>query len=107
MEIEPGQHVFVKEVNGNIWKTGVINQSAKESELYWIKLPDISILRRTRSMNKQRSQPSYFKLEAEGKEWNVAGSVPPHSHTPFHFTSPSIRATSFTSGQSGSTTYNQ
>ena len=34
-------------------------------------------------MIKPRSQPSYFKLEAEGKEWNATGTVPPHSHNPF------------------------
>ena len=65
MELKPGQLVFVKEVHGNIWKTGVINQSAKEPESYWVKFPDISILRRKRSMIKPRAQPSYFKLEAE------------------------------------------
>ena len=36
-----------------------------------------------RSMIKPRSQPSYFELEAEGKERNTAGIVPPHSHNPF------------------------
>ena len=83
MELEPGQPVFMKEVTGNVWKTGVIDQPAKEPESYWIKFPDNSILRRMRSMIKPRSQPSYFKLEAEGKEWNAAGTVPPCSHNPF------------------------
>ena len=32
MELEPGQPVFVKEVTGNVWITGVINQPAKESK---------------------------------------------------------------------------
>ena len=68
MELKPGQPVFVKEVHGNVWKTGVINQPAKEPESYWVKFPDNSILRRTRSMIKAQAQPSYFKLEAEGKE---------------------------------------
>ena len=81
MELEPGQPVFMKEVTGNVWKTGVINQPAKEPESYWIKFPDNSILRRTRSMIKPRSQPSYFELEAEGKEWNATGTVLPHVHT--------------------------
>ena len=36
-----------------------------------------------RSMIKPRSQPSYFELEAEGKEWNAAGIVPQCSHNPF------------------------
>ena len=73
----------MKEVTGNVWKTGVIDQPAKEPESYWIKFPDNSILRRTRSMIKPRSQPSYFELEAEGKEWNAPGTVPPCSHNPF------------------------
>ena len=64
-------------------ETGVIDQPTKEPESYWIKFPDNSILRRMRSMIKQNSQPSYFKLEAEGKEWNAAGIVPPCSHNPF------------------------
>ena len=83
MELEPGQPIFVKEVTGNVWKTGVINQPAKEPESYWIKFPDNSILRRMRSMIKPRFQLSYFELEAEGKEWNDAGIVPPCSHNPF------------------------
>ena len=74
----------MKKANGNVWKTRVINQPAKEPESYWIKFPDNSILRRTRSMIKPRSQPSYFELEVEGKEWNSTGIIPPHSHQPFN-----------------------
>ena len=84
MELEPGQPIFMKEVHGNVWKTGVINQPAKEPESYWVKFPDNSILRRTRSMIKPWAQPSYFELEAEGKEWNNRGHIPPHSHHPFN-----------------------
>ena len=65
-------------------ETGVIDQPAKEPESYWIKFPDNSILRRMRSMIKPRSQPSYFEMEAEGKEWNATGTVPPCSHNPFN-----------------------
>ena len=32
MDLEPGQPVFVKEVNGNVWKTGMINQPAAEPD---------------------------------------------------------------------------
>ena len=78
------QPVFMKEVHGNVWKTGVINQPAKEPDSYWIKFPDSSILRRTRSMIKPRSVPSHFKLEAEGKEWNSSGHTLPYSHKPFN-----------------------
>ena len=84
MELEPGQPVFMKEVHGNVWKTGTIDQPAKEPESYWVKFPDNSILRRTRSMIKPQSQPSYFELEAEGREWNNRGHIPPHSHHPFN-----------------------
>ena len=90
MELEPEQPVFMKEVYGNVWKTGVINQPAKEPESYWIKFPDNSILRRTRSMIKPRSQPSYFKLEVEGKEWSSTGIIPPHSHQPFNSMLPAL-----------------
>ena len=52
MELEPGQPVFMKEVYGNVWKTGVIDQPAKEPEPYRVKFPDNSILRKTRSIIK-------------------------------------------------------
>ena len=90
MELEPGQPVFMKEVHGNVWKTGVINQPAKEPESYWVKFPDNSILRRMRSMIKPQAQPSYFKLEAEGKEWNSTGLIPPHSNHPFNSNLPAL-----------------
>ena len=83
MELKPGQPVFVKEVPENVLKTGIVDQPAKEPESYWIKFPDNPILRRTQSMIKPGSQPSYFELEAEGKEWNAAETVPPCSHNPF------------------------
>ena len=84
MELKPGQPFFMKEVHGNVWKTGTINQPAKEPESYWVKFPDNSILRRTRSMIKARSQPSYFELEAEGRERNSRGQIPAHPHHPFN-----------------------
>ena len=46
MKLEPGQPVFVKEVTGSVWKTGVIDQLVLETESYCIKFPDNSILRR-------------------------------------------------------------
>ena len=69
---------------------GVINQPAKEPESYWIKFPDNSILRSSRSMIKSQSQPSYFKLEAEGKEWSSTGSIPPCFHQPFNLMLPAV-----------------
>ena len=82
IQLKPGQPVFMKEVTENVWKTDVINQPAMEPESYWIKFPDNSILRRMRSMIKPRSQPFYFQLEAEGKEWKHTGTIPPHYNNP-------------------------
>ena len=67
MDLEPGQPVFVKEVNGNIWRTATVDQPAAEPDSYWVGFLDNSILRRTRSMIKPRSQPSHFKLQAEAQ----------------------------------------
>ena len=67
-ELEPGQPVFVKEVHGNIWRTATIDQPAAEPDSYWVRFPDNSILRRTRSMVKPRSLPSHFELQAKAKE---------------------------------------
>ena len=67
MELEPGQPVFVKEVHGNLWKTGTIDQPASEPDSYWIRFPDNSILRRTRSLLKPRPLPSHFELQAEAQ----------------------------------------
>ena len=62
MELDPEEPVFVKEVSGNIWKTATVDQPAAEPDSYWVRFPDNSILRRTRSMIKPRSLPSHFKL---------------------------------------------
>ena len=35
-------------------------------------------------MIKPWAQPSYFELEAEGKEWNSRGHILPHSHHSFN-----------------------
>ena len=71
MELKPGQRVFMKDVHGNVWKTGVIHQPEKEPESYWIKFPDNSILRRTRSMIKPRSQPSISSWKLKAKNGTV------------------------------------
>ena len=39
MELKPGQPVFMKEVYGNVWKTGIISQPAKEPESYFLTIP--------------------------------------------------------------------
>ena len=43
MDLDPGQPVFVKEVNGNIWRTATVDQPAAEPNFYWVRFPDNSI----------------------------------------------------------------
>ena len=73
----------MKEVHGNIWRTGTIDQPAKEPDSYWIKFPDSSILRRTQSMIKPRLLPSHFKLETESKEGNISEFIPSSASSNF------------------------
>ena len=75
MELEPGQPVFVKEVNGNVWRTATVDQPAAEPDSYWVRFPDDSILRRTTSMIKPRSLPSHFELQAEAQQRNFEGDA--------------------------------
>ena len=84
MDLDPGQPVFVKEVNGNIWKTATVDQPAAEPDSYWVRFPDNSILRRTRSMIKPRSLPSHFELQAEAQPWNFEGKTNSHSFDSFN-----------------------
>ena len=84
MDLDPGQPVFVKEVNGNIWRTATVDQPAAEPDSYWVRFPDNSILRRTRSMIKPRSQPSHFELQAEAQPGNFEGKGNSHSFDSFN-----------------------
>ena len=43
MDLEPGQPVFIKEVQGNVWKMATIDQPAREPDSYRIRYPDNSI----------------------------------------------------------------
>ena len=52
-----------------------IDQPAAEPDSYWVRFPDNSILRRTRSMIKPRSQPSHFELQAEAQSGNFEGKT--------------------------------
>ena len=79
MDLEPGQPVFVKEVNGNVWRTATVDQPAAEPDSYWVRFPDNSILRRTRSMIKPRSLPSHFELQAKAQHRNFEGDANSHS----------------------------
>ena len=84
MDLDPGQPVFIKEVSGNIWKTATVGQPAAEPDSYWVRFPDNSILRRTRSMIKPRSLPSHFELQAEAQPWNFEGKSESHSYDSFN-----------------------
>ena len=84
MDLEPEQPVFVKEVNGNVWRTSTVNQPAAEPDSYWVRFPDNSILRRTRSMIKPRSSPSHFELQAEAQQRNFEGDTYSHSSDSFN-----------------------
>ena len=84
MDLDPGQPVFVKEVSGNVWKTATVDQPAAKPDSYWVRFPDNSILRMTRSMIKPRSLPSHFELQAEAQAWNFEGKTNSHSYDSFN-----------------------
>ena len=84
MDLDPGQPVFVKEVNGNVWRTATVDQPAAEPYSYWVRFPDNSILRWTRSMIKPRSLPSHFELQAEAQPGNFEGKNNSHSFDSFN-----------------------
>ena len=67
--LEPGQPVYVKASQGNLWKRGVVHQPCQEPDSYLVRFPDSSTLRRTRSMLKLRATPSNFELEAQERDW--------------------------------------
>ena len=77
-ELEPGQPVFVKEVHGNVWRTATVDQPAAEPDSYWVRFPDNSILRRTRSMIKPRSLPSHFELQGMKHNRGTLKEMPTH-----------------------------
>ena len=83
-ELESGQPVFVKEVHGHVWRTATANQPAAEPDSYWVRFPDNSILRRTRSMIKPRSLPSHFELQAEAQQRNFEGETNLCSYSSFN-----------------------
>ena len=84
MDLETGQPVFVKEVNGNVWRTATVDQPAAEPHSYWVRFPDNSILRRISSMIKPRSSPSHFELQAEAQQRNFEGETNSHSCESFN-----------------------
>ena len=83
MELESGQPVFVRKVNGNVWRTATVDQPAAEPDSYWVRFPDDSILR-TQSMIKPRSLPSHFELQAEAQQRNFEGETNSRSCSSFN-----------------------
>ena len=71
MDLEPGQPVFIKEVQGNIWKMATVNQPVREPDSYWVRYPDNLILRRTCQMIKPHTHPSLLELETLSHERNI------------------------------------
>ena len=64
-------------------ETATVDQPAAEPDSYWVRFPDDSILRRTRSMIKPRSLPSHFELQAEAQQRNFEGETNSHSCASF------------------------
>ena len=82
-ELEPGQPVFAKKSMEPFGEQlPSINQLLKPDS-YWVRFPDNSILRRTRSMIKPRSLPSHFELQAEAQQRNFEGETSLCSHSSF------------------------
>ena len=52
-----------------------VDQPAAKPDSYWVRFPDNSILRRTRSMIKPRSLPSHLELQAEAQQRNFEGET--------------------------------
>ena len=99
MDLEPAQPVFVKEVNGNVWRTATVDQPAAEPHSYWVRFPDNSILRRTKSMIKPRSSPSHFELQAEAQPENFEGKTYSCSSDSFHQLKWTVNVACYTNGE--------
>ena len=106
MDLDPVQPVFVKEVNGNIWRTTTVDQPAAEPDSYWVRFPDNSILRRTRSMIKPRSQPSHFELQAEAHPRNFEGKTNSCSFDSFNQLNGKLNVACCTNGECDHTSNN-
>ena len=98
MDLKPGQPFFIKEVQGNIWKTGTIDQPAKEPDSYWVRFPDDSILRRTHQMIKPRSLPSHFELESAAKERNSTEFITSGAFSSFQSMLPALEQPALQTG---------
>ena len=103
MELKPGQPVFMKEATGNVWKTGVNNQSAKEPESYWIKFPDNSITEKDMIHDQAKISTFLFWTGSWRQRMEQYMNYSTMFSPTLQLNAPSTRATSFTNGQAGST----
>ena len=103
MDLEPGQPVFIKEVQGNVWKTATVNQPAREPDSYWVRYPDNSILRRTHQMIKPQTQPSHLELETQSHERNTPEYRTSSNMQSFQTMFPELGKQSFPTGKLAAT----
>ena len=85
MELKLRQPVFVKEVHGNVWKSGVINQltkEAKEPESYWVKFPIIPCWEGLDQWSRPNHNLPILNWKMKAK--NGTGHIPPHWQQPFN-----------------------
>ena len=64
MDLDPGQPVFVKEVNGNVWRTATVDQPAAEPDSYWGKIS--RQLHIEKDQVNDQAQVSTFSSQAAG-----------------------------------------
>ena len=80
-------------------KTATVDQPAAEPDSYWVRFPDNSILRRTRSMIKPRSLPSHFKLQDEAQPGNFEGKTNSYSFDSFNQLNGKLNVACYTNGK--------
>ena len=99
-----GQPVFIKEVHGNVWKIGTINQPAREPDSCWVRFPDDSILRRTQPDD--QTQVDYLLISnwrLRVKRGMCRNSVPPATQQRLQSMFSEHGTSSLTDRQSGCT----
>ena len=80
-------------------KQPLLTNPAAEPDSHWVRFPDDSILRRTRSMIKPRSQPSHFELQAEAQQRNFEGETNSCSCESFSQLNGTINIACYTNGE--------
>ena len=79
-DMEPGDPVYVQLRSGSDWKPATVEEKDGSPFSYKVKLPDNSIIRRTRSMLKPRPTPSQ-----EEQRWTTRELDPSKHFQPPHF----------------------